>query len=170
MSHISILMENQPGALSRVVGLFSQRGYNIDSLSVAPTNDASLSRLTMVVKEEESVISQILKQLNKVIDVVEVQNLSDIESVSLEIAIVKLKITEKEAKKIIESAFPVIGEIINHKDEFVMIKLIGSNHEVDDFLLSLNKHKFLEVTRSGLLGMGTGENFLISESETTIEY
>ena len=64
MSHISILMENQPGALSRVVGLFSQRGYNIDSLSVAPTNDASLSRLTMVVREEESVISQILKQLN----------------------------------------------------------------------------------------------------------
>ena len=92
------------------------------------------------------------------------------ESVSLEIAIVKLKITEKEAKKIIESAFPVVGEIINHKDEFVMIKLIGSNHEVDDFLLSLNKQKFLEVTRSGLLGMGTGENFLISESETTIEY
>ena len=108
--------------------------------------------------------------MNKVIDVVEVQNLSDIESVSLEIAIVKLKITEKEAKKIIESAFPVVGEIINHKDAFVMIKLIGSNHEVDDFLLSLNKHKFLEVTRSGLLGMGTGENFLISESETTIEY
>ena len=69
-------MENQPGALSRVVGLFSQRGYNIDSLSVAPTNDSSLSRLTMVVKEEERVISQILKQLNKVIDVVEVQNLS----------------------------------------------------------------------------------------------
>ena len=170
MSHISILMENQPGALSRVVGLFSQRGYNIDSLSVAPTNDSSLSRLTMVVKEEESVISQILKQLNKVIDVVEVQNLSDIESVSLEIAIVKLKITEKEAKKIIESAFPVVGEIINHKDAFVMIKLIGSNHEVDDFLLSLNKQKFLEVTRSGLLGMGKGENFLISESETTIEY
>ena len=67
MSHISILMENQPGALSRVVGLFSQRGYNIDSLSVAPTNDSSLSRLTMVVREEESVISQILKQLNKVI-------------------------------------------------------------------------------------------------------
>ena len=115
-------MENQPGALSRVVGLFSQRGYNIDSLSVAPTNDSSLSRLTMVVKEEESVISQILKQLNKVIDVVEVQNLSDVESVSLEIAIVKLKITEKEAKKIIESAFPVVGEIINHKDAFVMIK------------------------------------------------
>ena len=136
MSHISILMENQPGALSRVVGLFSQRGYNIDSLSVAPTNDSSLSRLTMVVKEEESVISQILKQLNKVIDVVEVQNLSDVESVSLEIAIVKLKITEKEASKIIESAFPIVGEIINHKDEFVMIKLIGSNHEVDDFLLS----------------------------------
>ena len=76
----------------------------------------------------------------------------------------------EEAKIIIESAFPVVGEIINHKDEFVMIKLIGSNHEVDDFLLSLNKHKFLEVTRSGLLGMGTGENFLISESETTIEY
>ncbi len=146
MSHISILMENQPGALSRVVGLFSQRGYNIDSLSVAPTNDSSLSRLTMV------------------------QNLSDVESVSLEIAIVKLKITEKEASKIIESAFPIVGEIINHKDEFVMIKLIGSNHEVDDFLLSLNKQKFLEVTRSGLLGMGTGENFLISESETTIEY
>ena len=125
MSHISILMENQPGALSRVVGLFSQRGYNIDSLSVAPTNDSSLSRLTMVVKEEESVISQILKQLNKVIDVVEVQNLSDVESVSLEIAIVKLKITEKEAKKIIESAFPVVGEIKGHNGVFVAVMHSG---------------------------------------------
>ena len=82
----------------------------------------------------------------------------------------KLKITEEEAKKIIDNAFPTIGEIINNKDDFVMIKVTGSNHEVDDFLLSLNKQNFLEVTRSGLLGMGTGENFLISESETTIEY
>ena len=90
ISHIAILMENQPGALSRVVGLFSQRGYNIDSLSVAPTQEPTLSRLTMTTSEEPEIINQILRQLFKLIDVVMVQNLTSVESYSIELAIVLL--------------------------------------------------------------------------------
>ena len=90
MNHIALLMENQPGALSRVIGLFSQRGYNIDSLSVAPTQDETLSRLTMTIGEEGADINQILKQLYKLVDVVMVQNLSEADSLTLELAIIKL--------------------------------------------------------------------------------
>ena len=89
-SQISLLMENQPGALSRVIGLFSQRGYNIDSLSVAPTQDPTLSRLTMTTSESSAVIQQILKQLYKLIDVVMVQDLKASESISLEMALIKV--------------------------------------------------------------------------------
>ena len=91
MNHIALLMENQPGALSRVIGLFSQRGYNIDSLSVAPTQDETLSRLTMTIGEEGADINQILKQLYKLVDVVMVQNLSEADSLTLELASSKVK-------------------------------------------------------------------------------
>ena len=83
MNHIALLLENQPGALSRVIGLFSQRGYNIDSLSVAPTQDETLSRLTMTIGEKGADINQILKQLYKLVDVVMVQNLSEVDSLTL---------------------------------------------------------------------------------------
>jgi acetolactate synthase-1/3 small subunit len=92
-------MENQPGALSRVVGLFSQRGYNIDSLSVAPTQEPTLSRLTMTTSEEPEVINQILRQLFKLIDVVMVQNLTSVKSFSIELAIIKLALNTEEVKK-----------------------------------------------------------------------
>jgi len=101
ISHIAILMENQPGALSRVVGLFSQRGYNIDSLSVAPTQEPTLSRLTMTTSEEPEIINQILRQLFKLIDVVMVQNLTSVESYSIELAIIKLTLSSEEVQKII---------------------------------------------------------------------
>ena len=94
-------MENQPGALSRVIGLFSQRGYNIDSLSVAPTQDSTLSRLTMTIGEEGADINQILKQLYKLVDVVMVQNLSQSNAITVELAIIKLKRSAEEVEKII---------------------------------------------------------------------
>ena len=99
-SQISLLMENQPGALSRVIGLFSQRGYNIDSLSVAPTQDPTLSRLTMTTSESTEVIQQILKQLYKLIDVVMVQDLKASESISLEMALIKVSNKSEVISKI----------------------------------------------------------------------
>ena len=101
LSHIAILLENQPGALSRVVGLFSQRGYNIDSLSVAPTQDSTLSRLTMTTSENPETINQILRQLFKLVDVVMVQNLSEAEAHSIELAIIKLIASKEKVEKII---------------------------------------------------------------------
>ena len=99
LSHIAILMENQPGALSRVVGLFSQRGYNIDSLSVAPTQDPTLSRLTMTTSENSEIINQILRQLFKLVDVVMVQNLTEAEAYSIELAIIKLIASQNKLRK-----------------------------------------------------------------------
>ena len=102
MNHIALLLENQPGALSRVIGLFSQRGYNIDSLSVAPTQDETLSRLTMTIGEEGADINQILKQLYKLVDVVMVQNLSEVDSLAMELALIKLKKSKSDVQKILQ--------------------------------------------------------------------
>ena len=103
MNHIALLMENQPGALSRVIGLFSQRGYNIDSLSVAPTQDETLSRLTMTIGEEGADINQILKQLYKLVDVVMVQNLSEAHALTLELAIIKLKKAKTDVEGLLKN-------------------------------------------------------------------
>ena len=170
ISHIAILMENQPGALSRVVGLFSQRGYNIDSLSVAPTQEPTLSRLTMTTSEEPEIINQILRQLFKLIDVVMVQNLTSVESYSIELAIIKLALSSEEVQKIIEKEDKISGKIINEVDGFTMFEAKGDSHEIDNLLSSLKDQEFLEVTRSGQLGMTTGMTSLRTNDQTKISY
>jgi acetolactate synthase-1/3 small subunit len=163
-------MENQPGALSRVVGLFSQRGYNIDSLSVAPTQEPTLSRLTMTTSEEPEIINQILRQLFKLIDVVMVQNLTSVESYSIELAIIKLALPSEEVQKIIEKEDKISGKIINEVDGFTMFEAKGDCHAIDNLLSSLKDQEFLEVTRSGQLGMTTGMTSLRTNDQTKISY
>ena len=124
MNHIALLLENQPGALSRVIGLFSQRGYNIDSLSVAPTQDETLSRLTMTIGDEGADINQILKQLYKLVDVVMVQNLSEADSLTLELAIIKLKKSKTEVESLI-NPFSLEKEILDDKDNYTVFKVLG---------------------------------------------
>ena len=170
ISHIAILMENQPGALSRVGGLFSQRGYNIDSLSVAPTQEPTLSRLTMTTSEEPEIINQILRQLFKLIDVVMVQNLTSVESYSIELAIIKLALSSEEVQKIIEKEDKISGKIINEVDGFTMFEAKGDFHAIDNLLSSLKDQEFLEVTRSGQLGMTTGMTSLRTNDQTKISY
>ena len=125
-SQISLLMENQPGALSRVIGLFSQRGYNIDSLSVAPTQDPTLSRLTMTTSESTEVIQQILKQLYKLIDVVMVQDLKASESISLEMALIKVSNKSEVISKIEKNYSSLEFNEIDNKDEKTILRLILS--------------------------------------------
>ena len=170
ISHIAILMENQPGALSRVVGLFSQRGYNIDSLSVAPTQEPTLSRLTMTTSEEPEVISQILRQLFKLIDVVMVQNLTSAVSFSIELAIIKLALDTEEVKKIIDGENKISCNIVNEVDGFTMFEVKGESIAIDNFLSSLKDQEFLEVSRSGQLGMTTGMASLRTNDQTKISY
>ena len=153
---IALLMENQSGALSRVVGLFSQRGYNIESLIVAPTDDPSLSRLTMTTEGDEKVVEQITKQLNKLIDVVKVVDLSEEEFVGRELLLVKLGATDDAKKKIKELG----GEIVFESEELINTLFVGSSEEVDIFLSALSKDEILEIARSGLSGVSSNEKLL----------
>lgn len=169
-SHIAILMENQPGALSRVVGLFSQRGYNIDSLSVAPTQDPTLSRLTMTTSENPEIINQILRQLYKLVDVVMVQNLTEAESYAIELAIIKIIASEKKVEDTISKADNLEGRILNEKDGHIMFQIWGDSLDIDNLLASMKDEEFLEVTRSGLLGMTKGSIALNTNDQTKVSY
>ena len=169
MNHIALLLENQPGALSRVIGLFSQRGYNIDSLSVAPTQDETLSRLTMTIGDKGADINQILKQLYKLVDVVMVQNLSEADSLTLELAIIKLKKSKTEVESLI-NPFSLEKEILDDKDNYTVFKVLGNTEVIEELLSSLKEEEFLEVTRSGTLGMTKGDESLATNDQTTISY
>ena len=137
-SQISLLMENQPGALSRVIGLFSQRGYNIDSLSVAPTQDSTLSRLTMTTSESREVIQQILKQLYKLIDVVMVQDLKASEFISLEMALIKVSNKSEVISKIEKNYSSLEFSELDNKKEKTILRLIGDTDTLETLLVELN--------------------------------
>ena len=166
MNHIALLLENQPGALSRVIGLFSQRGYNIDSLSVAPTQDETLSRLTMTIGEEGADINQILKQLYKLVDVVMV---SEVDSLAMELALIKLKKSKSDVQKILLD-ISLENEILDEKEDFTIFKVLGDTKVIEELLAILKKEEFLEVTRSGTLGVTRGSESLATNDQTKISY
>ena len=168
-SQISLLMENQPGALSRVIGLFSQRGYNIDSLSVAPTQDPTLSRLTMTTSESVEIIQQILKQLFKLIDVVMVQDLKASESISLEMALIKVSNKAEVISKIEKNYSSLDLNELDNTDQKTILRLIGETDILESLLVEL-KDDLLEVTRTGALGMTLGNISLETEEETKVIY
>jgi acetolactate synthase-1/3 small subunit len=161
MKHIiSLLMENEAGALSRVAGLFSARAYNIESLTVAPTEDATLSRMTIVTSGSEEVIEQIIKQLNKLIDVVKVLDLNDGRYIERELMLVKVKATgtyRDEMKRMCEI---FRGRIIDVADGSYTIELTGSGIKLDAFLEALDKAAILETVRTGASGIGRGDRIL----------
>ena len=148
---ISLLMENQPGALSRVVGLFSQRGYNIESLIVAPTEDTSLSRLTMTTEGDTRVIEQITKQLNKLIDVVKVVDLSEEDYLGRELLLVKLEMTEESKNQVQDLG----GEILFKNDSLLTAEFVGNSEDLDKTMIALTKLNPLEVVRTGLSGISS---------------
>ena len=155
---IALLMENQPGALSRVVGLFSQRGYNIETLVVAPTNDATLSRLTMSTEGDEKVVEQITKQLDKLIDVVMVTNLSESEFVERELMLIKFT----------KNSFPenVFDEtnIVSKDNEIINVQVVGTSLELDNLISEIEANNPLEIVRSGSLGISSDEKTLTIEN------
>ena len=153
---LAILMENQSGALSRVVGLFSQRGYNIESLIVAPTKDPSLSRLTMSTSGDEKVIQQITKQLNKLIDVVKVIDLSESDFSESELMILKLSKNEKT----IDKAKELGGSVIFEDEEFINVEFMGTSSDIDKILSSLDGKDLLELVRTGVLGLSANAKTL----------
>jgi len=161
MRHIiSVLLENESGALSRVAGLFSARGYNIESLTVAPTEDPTLSRMTVVTAGSDEVIEQITKQLNKLIDVVKVIDLSDGDHIERELMLVKVRAVGKDREEMKRMADIFRGRIIDVTDKDYTIELTGTGSELDAFLKALERGAILETVRTGASGIGRGERVL----------
>ena len=161
MRHIiSILVENEAGALSRISGLFSARGYNIESLTVAPTEDASMSRMTIVTSGSDDVVEQITKQLNKLIDVVKVVDLSDGDHIERELMLVKVRAAGKDRDEMKRMAEIFRGRIIDVTDKSYTIELTGTGSKLDAFLNAIERSAILETVRTGASGIGRGDRVL----------
>ena len=161
MKHIiSLLMENEAGALSRVAGLFSARGYNIESLTVAATEDATMSRMTIVTSGSDEVIEQIIKQLNKLVDVIKVLDLNDGKYIERELMLVKVKASAAFRDEMKRMCDIFRGRIIDVADGSFTIELTGSGTKLDAFIESLDKTAILETVRTGASGIGRGDRIL----------
>ncbi|MDP2811042.1 MAG: acetolactate synthase small subunit [Rhodocyclaceae bacterium] len=161
MRHIiSILIENESGALSRVSGLFSARGYNIESLTVAPTEDPSLSRMTIVSIGSDDIIEQITKQLNKLIDIVKVVDLSEAAHIERELMLVKVRATGKDREEMKRIADIFRGRIIDVTESTYVIELTGNTAKLDAFLDAIDRSLILETVRTGVCGIGRGDRIL----------
>ena len=157
---ISVLVENEAGALSRIAGLFSARGYNIETLTVAPTEDASMSRMTIVTSGSEDVVEQITKQLNKLIEVVKVIDLSEAEHIERELMLIKVRAGQKEREDMKRMADIFRGRIIDVSDNTYTIELTGDGAKLDAFIKSLDQGVILETVRTGASGIGRGNRIL----------
>lgn len=161
MKHIiSVLLENEPGALSRVVGLFSARGYNIEALTVAPTEDQSLSRLTIVSTGSDDVIEQITKHLNRLIEVVKVVDLTDGAHIEREMMLIKVRAVGKEREEMKRMVDIFRGHIIDVTERTYTIELTGASTKLDAFIQGLDVGMILETVRTGSSGIGRGERVL----------
>jgi acetolactate synthase-1/3 small subunit len=161
MRHIiAVLLENEPGALSRVVGLFSARGYNIETLTVAPTEDPSLSRMTIVTTGSDDIIEQITKHLNRLIEVVKVVDLTEADHTERELMLIKLRAVGKEREEMKRMADIFRGRIIDVTDRTYTIELTGNTDKIDAFIRAVDRAAILETVRTGSSGIGRGERIL----------
>jgi acetolactate synthase-1/3 small subunit len=153
-------MENEPGALSRVVGLFSQRNYNIDSLTVAPTEDKSLSRLTLTTSGDERRIEQITKHLNKLVDVVKLVDLTEGAHIERELMLIKVKASGAQRAEVKRTTDIFRGQIVDLTNSVFSIQLTGASDKLDAFITALGESVVLEVARTGVSGISRGEKIL----------
>lgn len=155
MRHIiSLLLENESGALSRVAGLFSARGYNIESLTVAPTEDPSLSRMTIVTRGSEEIIEQITKQLNKLVDVVKLSDLTEGEHIERELMLIRLRTADENQREEMQRlAESYQGQIIDEAADTITVELIGEGGRLDDFINSVDRSVIIETVRTGASGI-----------------
>lgn len=157
---ISMLMENEPGALSRVVGLFSQRGYNIETLNVAPTNDPTLSRLTLTTVGDDLRIEQLTKQLNKLVDVVKLADLTEGAHVERDLMLIKVRAMGLARDEIKRTTDIFRGQIVDVGPSIYTIQLTGPSDKLDAFVAAMPEGEVLEVVRSGVAGISRGEKVL----------
>ena len=163
MRHIiSLLLENEAGALSRVAGLFSARAFNIESLTVAPTEDPTISRMTLVTSGSDEIIEQITKQLNKLVDVIKVVDLNDYRHIQRELLLIKVSAKREERAEIKRLAEIFRGRIIDVSENAYMLELTGAGAKLDAFIRALDESMILEVARSGVLGVTRGDKAIQS--------
>jgi len=155
-----MLMENEPGALSRVVGLFSQRGYNIETLNVAPTNDPTLSRLTLTTAGDDLRIEQLTKQLNKLVDVVKLADLTEGAHVERDLMLIKVRAAGVAREEIKRTTDVFRGQIVDVGPSIYTIQLTGPSDKLDAFVAAMPDGDVLEVVRSGVAGISRGEKVL----------
>ena len=157
---ISVLMENEAGSLSRLVGLFSQRGYNIETLNVAPTDDPSISRLTVTTITSPERIEKITKQLHKLIEVVKVLNLTDNVHVERELMLIKVRASGGVREEIKRSADIFRAQIVDVNSNLYTIQIVGDKAKLDGFIDVIGRERIMEVVRSGVIGIARGEKTL----------
>lgn len=153
-------MENEPGALSRVVGLFSQRNYNIDSLTVAPTEDQSLSRLTLTTSGDDARIEQITKHLNKLVDVVKLVDLTEGAHIERELMLIKVRAVGAQRAEIKRTVDIFRGQVVDITPNVFTIQITGTGDKLDAFIAALGDNVVLEVARTGVSGIARGEKTL----------
>ncbi|MDH2927200.1 acetolactate synthase small subunit [Lonepinella koalarum] len=159
---LSVLLENESGALSRVVALFSQRAFNIESLTVAPTDDPTLSRMTIAVSGDERVLEQIEKQLHKLVDVFKVISLSDCEHVEREVMLIKVRATGTSRDEIKRLADIFRGQIVDVTTKSYTVQLSGTKDKLDAFIRALKEEtSVLEIVRSGLISLSRSEKNML---------
>lgn len=157
---ISVLLENESGALSRVIGLFAQRGYNVETLTVAPTDDATLSRLTLTTLATDDQIEQITKQLNKLIEVVKLVDLTEGEHVERELMLIKLKASGAGRAEVKRTSDIFRGQIVDATNTTYTIQLTGTSGKLDAFIRAIAGSTVLEMVRTGVSGLSRGEKVL----------
>ncbi len=157
---ISLLIENEAGALSRVSGLFSARAYNIESLTVAPTEDPSMSRITIVSVGSDDIIEQITKQLNKLIEVIKVVDISEAAHIERELMLVKVRATGKDREEMKRMSDIFRGRIIDVTESTYVIELTGNTAKLDSFIEAIDRSLILETVRTGVCGIGRGDRVL----------
>jgi len=162
MRHIiSLLMENEAGALSRVAGLFSARGYNIESLTVAPTEDPTLSRMTLVTIGSEDIVEQITKQLNKLIDIVKLADITDGEHIERELMLIKVTANTADQREEVKRMTDIFrGRVIDVKDATFTIEITGDGTKLDAFIEAMHESDIIETVRSGATGISRGSKCL----------
>ena len=158
MRHIlSLLVENEAGALSRISGLFSARGFNIESLSVAPTEDSTVSRMTIVTSGSDAIIEQITKHLNKLVDVIKVVDLNESDHIERELMLVKVKTLDATREELMRLSDIFRGRIIDVNENSYTVEVTGNGDKLDAFLKALNPDLILETVRTGVSGIARGE-------------
>ena len=159
MKHvISALLENQPGVLARIVGLISGRGFNIESLNVAPTHDPSASRLTMTVPGDDRVLEQVTKQLNKLIDVIKVSDLTVKHYLDRELILIEVATPPEKRAETVELANLCEAQIVSVQSESLTIQMVGDRNKIAGFLDLMKPYTILDISRSGVIAVARGKN------------